>query len=142
MSSDHRLILYHKHPSSGRTLFLRLNETVCQFEGISAASRVVESHVGGNEVQVDLSDLLTDAEQRLGLSSGTLKIDREFKVSVDDADTPVQIYLARFTTIDPPQEQLVEQSGKFVSLTESRRLPPTELELLRLAYSTIMDDLS
>ncbi|MGC8713495.1 MAG: hypothetical protein ACP5RH_13990 [Leptodesmis sp.] len=79
MSSNYRLILYHKHPSSGRTLFLRLHETVCQFDGLSTASRVVESY-------------------------------------------------------------LAEHAGKFIALTEARRLLPTELELLRLAYSIIMDD--
>ncbi len=140
MSSDRRLILYHKHPSSGRTLFLRLNETVCQFDGISASSRVVESHVGGNQVKDDLSDLLADAEQRLGISSGTLQIDREFNVVIEDAGTPMQIYLARFTAIDPPQERLAEQAGKFIAMTEARRLPPTEQELLRLAYTAIMED--
>ncbi|MDX2228772.1 MAG: hypothetical protein NW220_03995 [Leptolyngbyaceae cyanobacterium bins.349] len=151
MSSEHRLILYHKHASSGRTLFLRLHDTVCQFDGLSTASRVVESHVGGNQVNDNLSDslsnLLTDAEQRLGLSSGTLTLDREFNVAIADADTappatPMQVFLARFTTIDPPEEQLAAQSGKFIALADARRLPPMELELLRLAYSAIMDDLS
>ncbi len=140
MSSNYRLILYHKHPSSGRTLFLRLHETVCQFDGLSTASRVVESHVGGNQVNDNLSDLLTDAEHRLGMANGTLTIDREFNAVIDDADTPIQIYLARFTTIDPPQDHLAEHAGKFIALTEARRLLPTELELLRLAYSIIMDD--
>jgi hypothetical protein len=142
MLSDYRLILYHKHSVSGRTLFLRLDQTVCQFNGLSAASQVVESHIGGNQVQADLSDLLTEAEHRLGLSSGTLQIDREFRVAIDDVNHPVQIYLAQFTTLDPPQDQLADQAGQFITLTEARRLPPTELELLRLAYSTIMDDLS
>ncbi len=142
MVSDRRLVLYHKHSSSGRTLFLHVNGTVCQFDGLSAASRIVESHIGGDQVSEDLSELLTDAEQRLGLSSGTLAIDREFNVAIVDSDTPLQIYLARFTTIDPPEEQLAEYSGKFVALMDARRLPPTELELLRLAYSVIMDDLS
>jgi hypothetical protein len=141
MVSDRRLILYHKHSSSGRTLFLHLNGSVCQFDGLSAAARIVESHVGGNQVHEDLSDLLTDAEQRLGLAGGTVEIDREFSVAIVDADTPLHIYLARFTAIDPPQERLAEYGGKFMALTEARRLPPTELELLRLAYSTIMDDL-
>lgn len=142
MPSDYRLILYHKHSVSGRTLFLQLAETVCQFDGLSAGSCVVESHVGGNQVQADLSDLLSDAEHRLGLASGTLQLDREFSVAINETDHPVQIYLAQFTTLDPPQEQLAGQTGQFITLTEARRLPPTELELLRLAYSTIMDDLS
>ena len=139
MSSDHRLILYHQHPSSGRTLFLRLHETICQFDGISSASRVVEKHLGEDQVTEDLSELLTDAEQSLEMSKGSLAIDRDFKVIMDDSDTPIQVYLARFTTLDAPEEQLVERGGKFIALTEARPLPPNELELLRLAYSAIMD---
>lgn len=141
MSSDHRLILYHKHPSSGRTLFLRLDKTICQFEGIYSTSRVVEKHLGEDQVTEDHSELLTDAEQRLGISKGSLEINRDFKVIIDDSDTPIQVYLARFTTLDAPEEQLVERGGKFIAITEARRLPPNELELLRLAYSAIMDEL-
>lgn len=143
--SSYRLILYHKHSSSGRTLFLRLDQTVCQFEGLSAQARVVESQIGGEQVTEAqaslLAELLTDAEQRLGLANGSLTIDREFSVAVDDSQM-LQVYLAQFTTVDPPEEQLANHAGKFIALTEARRLPPTELELLRLAYTTIMDDLS
>ncbi len=138
MSSDHRLILYHKHPSSGRTLFLRLDKTICQFEGIYSTSRVVEKHLGEDQVTEDHSELLTDAEQRLGISQGSLEIDN---VIIDDSDTPIQVYLARFNTLDAPEEQLVERGGKFIAITEARRLPPNELELLGLAYSAIMDEL-
>lgn len=146
MLSNHRLVLYHKHPSSGRTLFLRLDQTVCQFEGLSAEARVVESHIGGSQVSEEtvelLSDSLAKAEQRLGLASGSLTVDREFDVAVDDSNQLLQIYLARFTTTDPPIDQLAEQAGKFIALTDARRLPPTELELLRLAYTAIMDELA
>lgn len=139
MSSDRRLILYHKHPSSGRTQFLRLDGTICQFEGISSASRVADSWIGDSQMQKDVSQLLADAEQRLEMPNGTLEIDRDFEVSLDDSDTPVRVYLARFTTLDPPEEKLAEKAGKFIALSEARRLPPNELELLRLAYSAIMD---
>jgi hypothetical protein len=139
--SDRRLILYHKHSFSGRTLFLTLNGTVCQFDGLSADSRIVASHLGGKQVNDDLSDLLTEAEQRFELAGGTVEIDPEFRVAIADAGTPTQIYLARFTTVDPPLEKLAGHAGKFIALTDARRLPPTELELLRLAYSVVMDDL-
>ncbi|MCU0525269.1 MAG: hypothetical protein MUF72_10635 [Elainella sp. Prado103] len=146
MLSDYRLILYHKHPSSGRTLFLYVNETICQFEGLSSAAHVLESHIGDNQIQEKmplLDALLADARQRLELFQDSLMVDREFNAWVDDSGKPLQIYLARFTSIDPPQERLARQGGTFLSLIEARRfLPPTELELLRLAYTTIMDDLS
>ncbi len=144
--SSYRLILYHKHSSSGRTLFLRLDQTVCQFEGLSAQALIVESHIGGEQVTKAqaslLSELIANSEQRLGLANGSLEIDREFSVAVDDSNQMLQVYLAQFTSVDPPEDQLANHAGKFIALTEARRLPPTELELLRLAYTTIMDDLS
>ena len=140
MSSDRRLILYHKHPSSARTLFLRLEETICQFDSISTTSRVVEKYIGEDQVTEDLSELLIDVEQRLGISKGSLEINRDFKVIINDSDNLIEVYLARFTTLDPPEEKLVEQRGKFIAITEARCLPPNELELLRLAYSAIMDE--
>jgi len=140
MLSEYRLILYHKQPSSGRTLFLRVNETVCQFGGIPPTSQLVKGDVGGNQVDKDLSDLLADAEKRLGMPNGTLKINPEFSAAIAHSTTLLPIYLARFATTDAPQEHLAEQDGKFIALTEARRLPPIELELLRLAYSAIMDE--
>lgn len=141
--SSSRLILYHKHNSSGRTVFLRWQDTVCQFEGIPATAKIIASQIGGKQVQEDVSPLITAAEQQLGLSPGSLQLDPEFKATIateDESELP--IYLAQFTAIDAPAEQLAEVDGKFIALTDARRLPPPELELLRLAYTVIMDDLS
>ncbi len=137
---DHRLIMYHKHPSSGRTLFLRLNGTVCHFANLSPQATIADYQTGAEQVFEYPPTLLTDAEARLGLTSGTLVIDRELTAKVTEADRLLDIYLARFKVTDPPFEQIAALDGKFIAITEARSLPPAELELLRLAYSVIMDD--
>jgi hypothetical protein len=119
-----------------------VNETVCQFDGIPTTSYIVKSQLGGNQIEDDRSNVLIDAEQRLEMSNGTLKLNHEFNVTIADTDMSIQILLAQFATIDPPEAQLATKAGKFIALTDARRLPPVELELLRLAYSAIMDDLA
>lgn len=139
--SDSRLIIYHKHKFSGRTLFLRLNGTVCQPGGLPEGSQITDSKIS-TEQTVDVPpQFLPGVEQQLGLSSGALKIDHEFQATVDGTgESPIEVYLAYFPTVDTPHEEVADREGKFIAITEGRRLPPAELELLRLAYSIIMDD--
>lgn len=133
-----RLILYHKHPTSARVQFLRLNGTVCQFDGLPSESKVAESSLEG-KVAIGLDEAIAQIEQKLSLSAGTLKIEPEFWAKVDSSEDAINVYLAEFTTTDPPEQQMAEIEGKFIALAEGRRLDPTELELLRLVYSFLMD---
>ena len=57
---------------------------------------------------------------------------------VDVPNGPEVVYLARFTTTDPPYHEVEQADCKFAALTEFRGLPPAELELLRRAYQVIM----
>jgi len=134
-----RFILYHKHPTSARVLFFRLNDTVCHFEALPSESKVGESNLEAGQIAADFEEAIAHTEQKLGLANGTLEIETDFLAKVDRADDPINIYLARFTTTDPPHEQIEDLEGKFIALTEARRLPPVELELLRLVYSFLMD---
>ncbi|MFB2878316.1 hypothetical protein [Floridanema aerugineum] len=133
-----RFILYHKHPTSARVLFLRLNGTVCQFDGLPPGTKVAESSLEG-VVATGLDEAIAYNEQKLGLASGSLKIETEFWAKVDSPEDAINVYLAEFTATDPPHEQMAELEGKFIALAEGRRLDPTELELLRLVYSFLMD---
>ncbi|GET43841.1 hypothetical protein [Microseira wollei] len=137
---DSRLIVYHKQGYSARTLFLRLNDTVCHPKGLPSLSQVCESHIEEGQTVTYPSTLIADTEKQLGLSSGMLEIEGEFEAEVDAPESPIHVYLARCTTTDPPYQQIENSAGKFIALTEARSLPPAELELLRLAYSFVMDD--
>ncbi|MFB2934779.1 hypothetical protein ACE1B6_05825 [Aerosakkonemataceae cyanobacterium BLCC-F154] len=133
-----RFILYHKQATSARVLFLRLNGTVCQFDGLPESSQVVESSLEG-EVVTGLDEAIAHAEQKLNLATGSLKIETEFWAKVDSPETPINVYLAQFTTTDAPHQEIADLEGKFIAITEGRSLPPVELELLRLVYSFLMD---
>jgi hypothetical protein len=58
---------------------------------------------------------------------------------VDVAGGPIEVYLARFTQIDPPFDELASLGGEFIILTQGRNLVPAELEMLRMAYECVME---
>jgi hypothetical protein len=135
--SNRRVILYHKHPSSARTQFLRLNGTVCLFDGLPNHIEGVEDCPEENR-ETDRS-LLSPTEQRLGLPDGSLEIERGFLAEIETGEEPIATYLARFTSIDPPVETIAQQAGEFIAITQARSLPEAEVQLLKLAYSFIME---
>ena len=68
-----------------------------------------------------------------------MEIEKQFTAIAKSKDLTLDIYLARFTTIDPPREQLKHLGGKFIPIVEARTFPAVELKLLGLVYSFLMD---
>lgn len=136
--SDARVIVYHKHPTSARTVFLRLNSRVCLFDPLPDLAVLLEVSID-SPVLIHPAPLLAKAEQFFGMKSGHLELDKEFQAQLDIPQGLVAIFLARCTVMDPPSELVAAKAGKFIALTEARGLPPVELELLRRAYSVIME---
>jgi hypothetical protein len=134
--ANNRVILYHKHPSSARTLFLRVNGTVCLFDGLPEKIEGIENDRERGEIA---RSIVSPAEQRLGLPDGSLEIEREFLAEVETENEPIPTYLARFTGIDPPVEAIAGREGEFIAITQARSLPAGELQLLQMAYSFIME---
>jgi len=130
-----RAILYHKQSTSAMTRFFRLQDAgVCiggaYASGGTPASPGVIAHPGAVAAEV---------ERWLGLQSGGLSVEAQYQecVDVDGADVPV--YLLRFTSIDPPFGAAEAVGGSFITLTQARGLDASELELLRAAYTMIME---
>jgi hypothetical protein len=136
-SSPIRLIMYHKQATSARTLFLRLQNSVCAPEPLPQLSQYLEK-LENLPVVTHPSALVTQFEKQFNLPE-SLQIEPEFHAQVDTPDGIVTVYLARFTTIDPPRQETESHAGKFIALTEARNLPSVELQLLRQAYSFIME---
>lgn len=138
-----RLILYHKQATSARMRFLQLDYGgVCAFEPLPALSSVIDGEdatVEEGNIVIHPAPLVTDCERRLGLDPGDLVADSDFQASVDTPDGVLQVYLARFTATDPPFEVAGQAGARFIAITEARKLPPAELELLRRAYAAVME---
>ena len=141
-ASKARLILYHKQSTSARTRFLRLDYGgICAFEPLPTLSSYIDDDDFDNDDNIRLhpAQLISDAEQRMGLKNGGLAADGDYHARVDTPDGIVHVYLARFTAVDPPFETAENIGGKFIALTEARGRPPAEMELLRQAYAAVME---
>lgn len=143
LHNNTRFILYHKTPTSGRTVFFRQKQGgVSVFKDLPALAQVVDDIVRPdteNDVVPMPGSLLKELSEWLQVDMDEFEIDNEFYEKVDAAGGPITIYLIRFKNIDPPYDAAERVDGKFVLLTEMRDLVPTELELLRRAYVAIME---
>jgi len=84
---EYRVILYHKLASSARTRFLKFShDSVCAFSGIPGSAQLVEEKT--TKMVVHPSAVLREVESRLGLISGSLKAETEYRhhVSIPDGD--------------------------------------------------------
>lgn len=133
-----RVIFYHKQSSSARTRFLRFPyHSVCAFEPLPKLAVLMDDEAT-SVVAIHPAHVINQAEQQLGLSAGDLEVEGEYRACVDVAAGPVNILLARFTSIDPPFALAEELQARFIDLTQARDLPQVELELLRKAYELIL----
>lgn len=137
--TEPRLIMYHKQSTSARTRFLRLaHGGVCGFAPLPTQAGLADADLGPSQVVTHPATLVRIAEARLGLPAGSLEAEPGFRCRVSGADGETEVFLARFTTTDPPFETAAAQGGAFIDLTQARGLPPVELDLLRRAYEAIL----
>lgn len=135
-----RLIMYHKQSTSARTRFLKLaHGGVCAFDALPRLAQLSDAEPGDPaRVLQHPAALLSRAEQSMGLPRGGLELDTAYRVRLDVPGDPIEVFLARFTDVDPPIVQAESAGACFIDLTQARGLPPTELQLLRLAYESIL----
>ncbi len=137
--TEPRLIMFHKQKTSARTRFLWLDSgTVCGFAPIPRLSQLLDSVTGNDKVLPHPGAIVHRAEARLGLPSGSLEAMGDFHAQVDVPGGPLSVFLAGFTTEDPPFAAAEQVGGRFIDLPDARQLPPAELQLLRLAYEYLL----
>jgi len=133
-----RVILYHNQSTSARLRFLRFDyDSVCAFEGLPKLAMLMDED-DSNSVLLHPANVIKQTVEQLGIDEGALEIDAEFQACVDIADGPVNVFLAHFTSIDPPFELAEKLDARFIDLTQARDLAPVELQLLRKAYEQVM----
>lgn len=133
-----RAILFHKHHTSARTRFLRGDDGICFPLPLPPLSRRVEGEAAP-DVVAHPAVLLKPLAEWLALPLEALALERAFFEVAETPDGRVPLYLVAFTTIDPPFDEAAARDCRFISLMEARGVSPTELELLRVAYETVME---
>jgi hypothetical protein len=135
-----RLVMFHKQSTSARTRFLLLHYGgVCAFGGLPALSHLVEADEAAAEtLSFHPSSVVSQVENELGLTAGSLEREGGFRAKVDAPGGLIEVFLARFTSMDPPFEWAEEHGARFIDLTQARGLPDIELQILRRAYEQIL----
>ncbi len=136
---DTHLILYHKQSTSARTRFLRFGHGgVCGPEALPADASVDAPSARDATLLTHPGMLLRATETTLALPRGSLESDAGFHCRVLAGAVSGDVYLAHFTSVDPPFDAADGAGAAFIDLTQARGLPPTELALLRLAYEHVL----
>lgn len=129
------LILYHKHPTSARTRFLRFaHGGICDQGPMPQDAELAPLPT----LCAHPAMLLRAAAAQLDLPTDALASDPGFRLGVRIGERVEQVQLGHFVGIDPPLLQVAARDAEFIDLVQARRLPPLELSLLRLAYEHVL----
>jgi len=129
------LILYHKHPTSARTRFLRFaHGGICDSGPLPPEAEVAPPPALCTHPLL----VLRVAAMKLGLADDELIPNARFRCGLRIGSREEQVHLGQFAGIDPPIDQVTACGARFVDLVQARSLPPSELKLLRLAYEHVL----
>ena len=136
------LILFHKQSTSARVRFLRsAGGSICFGSQIPKLATLVDENNGFEKEQTlarHPAMAVRELEKQMGLETDAIQLDKNFRARVDMPGHIMPVYLAQFKNIDPPFEAAEKVDAKFIAITEARRQPPIELQLLQKAYEYIM----
>ncbi len=132
---DWHCVLYHKQRTSARTRFLLVGRDVVVPEAADDDGELCEVLDEGS-VRGHPAAGLSRVSRELGLAPGDLRVDGEPLAAIGSPAVPV--WLVEIVTTDPPIAAVADSGGRFISIMESRGVPPLQRELLRLAYERIL----
>ena len=132
-----RLLLLHKHGTSGRLRFFCLSSGVVAFQPLPELSALRDEDYSPT-LQFHPTAVIREAEIRLGLAEGAIESVPEFHAWVDTPAGDVPVLLAAFASIDPPFAAAERTHSRFIAITESRQLTEIERNLLRRAYEHVL----
>lgn len=139
--ADSRVILYYNGAISALTLFVQhADGSVCSPSPLPALASVLEpDEVVRTTVSSHPASVVSAVGKALDLPAHLLKADAGYREQVDVPNGLITVYLARFDLLDPPHQLMNGKGCHFKTLTQLRGRPPAEMELLRHAYSFIME---
>lgn len=132
-----RLIILHKQSTSARVRFMTLGDSVLAFSPLPETATLHDEDYSP-AVRFHPSAAIRAAETVLELAEGALEAVPEFCIWLDTPVGDQAVLLAACTSIDPPFAAAEKQGGKFIAITEARRLPAIERDILRRAYEHVL----
>jgi hypothetical protein len=137
MTDNVHFILLHKQNTSSRLRFFCLPHGVLAFTSLPADLQV--NQISSLETGLTAGHAaLVNAEQQLKLPPLSLEPVDDFQVVLSTNQGDISIFVAAFTSIDPPFEAADELGGRFIAMTEARQLSDLDRNLLRLVYEHVL----
>lgn len=137
---NYRVIFCHKQATSALLRFMLFdNTTVCVPGALPELSVLIDTPDTASNVVLHPKAAIGRIASQLGFAPSEWERESEFSAHVDVPGAVWPVFLARFTTQDPPFMMAGRIGASFVDLARARHLPATELQLLRLAYEALME---
>lgn len=136
-----RVILFYKGDISALTLFVRHpSGSVCMPQALPKLSAILEdADASAPIVAQHPAAIVRSVNDAMGFPANFLKAEPGYRERVETPQGIVTVYLGRFTVLDPPHALLQTKNCRLLTLMELRTQPPAELELLRRAYTAVME---
>lgn len=136
-----RVILFYKGDISALTLFVRHpGGSVCTPLALPKLSAILEEADSAPPVIArHPAALVRSINEAMGFPANFLKAEPGYRERVETPQGIITVYLGRFTVLDPPHALLQTKNCRLLTLMELRSQPPAELELLRRAYTAVME---
>ena len=130
-----RLIFCHFDSYSTALRFARINDSVMLPGPLpeNASMDAAPTDIGDTP-----TDVLHAVLEKLNINFSQIELDDSFEAWLSTDTGPIRIHVARFTTLEAPYEAIASNGGDFKSISELRRLPMTELTLLRQVFDLVM----
>ena len=140
MDNNSHIILYYKGDISALTLFCQRPDGHICFPPLPKLSETLTEDAFRSEtVALRPTKLIKMVNKQLRLDDDLLEAEPGFNEQVDTPHGVVTVYMARFKLLDPPHQLMAERDCKLQPLTALIGRMPAEIELLRRAYTLVME---
>jgi len=139
MANKKHIIVYYKGDISALTLFCKQADGGICFPPLPKLCAIVEEDEQMQEL-TDLyaADLIKSLNELWQLDDDILVEEPAFYQQVETPDGVVTVHMVRLKLLDPPHQLIESQQCKLQPITALRGGMPTEMELLRRAYTAVM----
>lgn len=140
MNTTSHIMLYYKGDISALTLFCQFEDGGMCYPPLPKLTSILEE--GDNQAEImDLNGtkLIKQINELWKLDDELIVPEPGFYQQVETPNGIATVYLARFKILDPPHDIVNKNNAKLLRLTELAGRLPTEMELLRRAYTALME---
>lgn len=137
MFDHNRVILCHFDSYSAALVFARYDASILVPVALPESAAPMSSPLDISE-QYDPVTVLRALEQQLGLDPEKLNLDGHFQAWMSSDIGPIRVHLVRFTTQDAPHQTIESFGGVFKPISEMRKMPMLELNLMRQVFNQIL----